>query len=409
MIANETIQDIKRSRVELCLLFLLYLIILPRASMEYDMNFWQQWALAIRHNGLAHAYSSGINYLPVYVYSLYIYDLLQATDANIIHHINSIKVLFICFDFLPIVVLCAFRQKMLSFKIPYLFLLFNIAYVFNSMVWGQMDCMYTNLCFLAIVTGVLYPVTGVLFYTLALNTKPQAIEFLPVIALVWLYGFRNIKLVIKAVVVVLLLQVLLLLPFMGNGGVGIIFHIATHPVDVYNKLSICAFNIWYLIQPHNPYFINDKDVFFLLSYKTTGLLLFGGATAFVWVPLAKRIMALRRQYIAIDTSVWAQVLLGTGLICLYFFYFNAQMHERYANPIIIFFFFYGAASGNYKLYILASIPYFLSLDKCFPDYLPIVHYKFVFASKVIALWYTATVVYGSYLYYENITSQNKYR
>jgi hypothetical protein len=78
------------------------------------------------------------------------------------------------------------------------------------------------------------------------------------------------------------------------------------------------------------------------------------------------------------------------------------MHERYAHPIIIFFFFYGVVSKNYKLCILASIPYLLSLDKAFsfPDgYLPIVHYKFIYASKVIALWYTATVIYGSYLLY----------
>ena len=57
-------------------------------------------------------------------------------------------------------------------------------------------------------------------------------------------------------------------------------------------------------------------------------------------------------------------------------------------------------SRNYKLYILASIPFLLSLDKCMPDYLPIVHYKFIYASKVIALWYTATVIYGSYLFYK---------
>ena len=103
------------------------------------------------------------------------------------------------------------------------------------------------------------------------------------------------------------------------------------------------------------------------------------------------------------------LFLSTGLLCLFFFYFNSQMHERYAHPIIIFFFFYGVASGNYKLYILASIPYFLSLDKLFPDFLPVVHYKIIWASKVIAIWYTLAVAYGSWLYFKAYRIRNEYR
>ena len=59
--------------------------------MEYDMGFWREWALTIHHNGLANTYNSTINYFPIYVYGLYVYDLLQGTDANIVHNINNIK------------------------------------------------------------------------------------------------------------------------------------------------------------------------------------------------------------------------------------------------------------------------------------------------------------------------------
>src|ERR1700761_5398419 len=119
-------KSLLQTRVELGLLFLLYLLILPKTYMEYDMGYWRQWALEIHHHGLANVYNSTINYFPVYIYGLYIYDWLQGTDANIINHINNIKILFVCFDFLPIVALCCFRQKILAFKIPYLFLLLNI-------------------------------------------------------------------------------------------------------------------------------------------------------------------------------------------------------------------------------------------------------------------------------------------
>jgi Gpi18-like mannosyltransferase len=372
--------------------------------MEYDMGFWREWALYIHRHGLARVYTadSPINYFPVFVYGLYAYDWLQGTEASIIQHINSIKILFVCFDFLPVVVLCCFRQKLLSFKIPHLFLLLNIAYVFNSMVWGQIDSIYTSLAFLAIVAGMYYPVAGTLLYLLALNTKPQAIEFLPVMAVVLWYSIHKIKTIFAAVISAAALQMLLLLPFMANGGVARLADIAAHSVGRYNNLSIGAFNIWYLITRDNPYFVRDTDTFVLLSYKALGLVLFSAACLYVFVPMARRIWAIKKLGAQPGTQTWQTLFLGTGLLCLYFFYFNSQMHERYAQPVVIFFFFYAVAANNYKLYILASIPYLLSLDKCFsfPDgYLPIVHYKFIYASKVIALWYTATVAYGSCLYY----------
>ena len=352
--------SLTKTRIEILLLFVLYLFILPRVYMDYDMGFWRQWALLIHHNGLANTYNTSINYFPVYVYGLYVYDLLQGTDANIIHNINSIKILFVFFDFLPIFVLCCFRQKLLSFKIPHLFLLLNIAYVFDSMVWGQIDSIYTSLSFLAIITALRYPIAGILLYVLALNTKQQAIEFLPIMAIALLYSLRKFKTAIIAIAGAIGLQVLLILPFMGTGGAGKLTAIAGNSVGLYNQLSICAFNIWYLITRSNPYFINSNDTYFLISYRATGFIMFSIAALAV------------------------------------------QMHERYALPIIIFFFFYGVASKNYWLYILASIPFLLSLDKCFPDYLPIIHYKIIYASVVIALWYTATVIYGSYLYYRLI-------
>jgi hypothetical protein len=399
--------SLTKTRIELLLLFILYLVILPRVYMTYDMGFWREWALYIHQHGLANAYASTspINYFPVYVYGLYIYDMLQGTDANIIHNINNIKIIFLCFDFLPIVVLCAFRQRILSFKIPYLFLLLNIAYVFNSLVWGQIDSIYTSLAFLAIVAGIFYPVTGILLYLLALNTKPQAIEFLPVIIAVLLYSVRNFKTAAMIIAGLIALQVLLLLPFISNGGPGRLLFFASHAVGLYHNLSICAFNIWYLITNGNPYYINDNAIYFLFSYKVVGLILFSiSGIAILW-PMIKSIWNLRKKELAFDNTTYKILFLGTGLLCLCFFYFNSQMHERYAHPVIIFFFFYGVVSKNYKLYILASIPYFLSLDKCFSypgGYLPITHFKIIYASKIIAVWYSITLVYGAYLYYSLI-------
>ncbi len=391
--------SVVKNRIEILLLFVLYLVLLPRVYMDYDMGFWRDWALAIHRYGVSEAYNHGINYFPVFVYGLYFFDLLQGTEQNIINHINSIKVLFVFFDFLPLFVLSCFRQKILAYKIPHLYLLLNVAYVFNSMVWGQIDSIYANLCFLALVTGLLYPVVSVCLFTLALNTKPQAIEFLPVLGIVWLFSIKKPGKLVAAVAGAVAIQFLLLIPFLANGAYQRLFYFAAHSVDLYNKLSISAFNIWYLIVPGNPYFINDKDTFLILSYKSIGLILFCISMVAILAPVVRHFLALRQLQSAPNADTYRFLFLGTGMLCLSFFYFNTQMHERYANPIVILFFFFGVVSGNYKLYVLASIPYFLSLDKCFPDYLPIVHYKLIFASRIIALWYTATIIYGGYLYY----------
>jgi hypothetical protein len=278
------------------------------------------------------------------------------------------------------------------------------------MVWGQIDSIYVNLSFLAIVVGVLYPVPAMLLYVLAVYTKPQAIEFLPVLLLVMYYSIRNIKTLFLVLLAAGLLKLLLLLPFMHDGGLGRLLGFAMGSVGLYHNLSISAFNVWYLITRGNPYFMNDTSTYFLFSYRVWGLLLFALSALWVMVPLFNKVRLLRKEKLSFDESAYQFLFLGTGMLCLFFFYFNTQMHERYAHPIIIFFFFYGVVSKNYKLFALASIPYFLSLDKAFsfPDgYLPIVHYKIIFASQVIALWYTGVVGYGSYLWYKIITSQNK--
>ncbi|NDC40749.1 MAG: hypothetical protein EBZ77_04230 [Chitinophagia bacterium] len=179
---------------------LLYCLLLPRVYMEYDMGFWREWAIFIQQHGISHAYDCpSLNYFPVFIYGLYVFDLLHGNVAEIAAHINSIKILFVLFDFLPLIVLQLWGKYLLPFKAPYTYLLLNIAYVFNSMVWGQIDSIYTSFAFLALVTAFRFPVASVVLYILALNTKPQAIEFLPVLLLVWATSTSTIRQWVAAV------------------------------------------------------------------------------------------------------------------------------------------------------------------------------------------------------------------
>src|SRR5437868_4527980 len=103
-----------KNRIEILMLFSLYLVILPQAYMVYDMKLFQDWALFMHQHGLQNTYDlKSVNYPPVYLYGLYVYNLFQGSEAAIIHNINYLKIIYVFFDFLPVFVLCCFRQKIL--------------------------------------------------------------------------------------------------------------------------------------------------------------------------------------------------------------------------------------------------------------------------------------------------------
>jgi Gpi18-like mannosyltransferase len=393
-------KETTRARIEIGLIFLLFIFIMPTRYMVLDFEFWRDWALQIHRYGLTSIYDyPTIDYHPFYFYIVWIYDKLQGTEQNIIANLNQLKFFTLFFDFLPIVVLTCFRQRMVNEKIPYLYLLLNIAYLFNTMCWGQVDAIHTNLVFLAVLTAFYYPAIASGLFALALTMKPQAIIFLPILGIIWLYSARSFKTWAGIVLVAAASTLLVLLPYIINGQMGKMMQVVTTAVGRYPYVSVCAFNIWYFIPGINPEHTLDTDTFLVLSYRHCGLLLFFASSAIVLLPFMLRLLHSRKQDLPPDSSLWQQTMLASGLVTLCFFYFNTQMHERYAHAIIIFFFFYGVFSKNYKLYILASIPYLLSLDKCFPDYLPVYHFKIIWASRVIAIWYTLTIGYAFYEYF----------
>ncbi|RYD55935.1 MAG: hypothetical protein EOP56_13435 [Sphingobacteriales bacterium] len=403
-------QDLKKARIEVALLFLLFIFIMPTRHMIYDFEFWVNWALKIHKDGITNVYDDPtVNYHPVFLYLLHLYNLVQGSEFYIKENINYIKFISLVFDFLPVVVLCCFRQRLVRQPIPYLFLLLNIAYLFNSMAWGQVDSIHTNLVFFSLLMAIYAPIASMVLFVLALGTKLQTIIFLPLLVILYIYSVKSIKQVIGIVLAGGLTMSLILAPFIATGKVSQVWNVVTGAVGFYPKVSVNAFNLWYIIEPGNPYFILDTKRYFLLSYKHTGLLLFFVTSGLTLLPLFFRTIRLRKSGLELGEDTKQLLFLTTGLIALYFFYFNTQMHERYAHPIIIFFFFYAVYSRDYKLYILGSIAYLLSLDKTFQDYLPIVHYKIIFASRVIAIWYTLTIAYGMYIFFKHYSIKEEYR
>ncbi len=389
----------------------MYVIILPREHMVYDFDFWTNWALYIHEHGVTNIYNNPfmVDYHPVFLYILGVFGAIQGSAFDIVQNMNYIKIVPLFFDFLPIIVFCGFRQKFIQKPIPFLLLLLNIAYLYNSMIWGQVDSIYVNIIFLAVIIGFYYPVFTAVLFAIALGTKLQAVIYLPLLVLVWIYSVQNIKTIIGIVISIILTLLIVALPFILTGHGEQLLHVVTSAVGRYPHVSVSGFNIWYLIYSGNPNHTVDTETYFLLSFKHWGLLAFFLLSGFTLLTVFFKIVRAKLSDAFDKEELIKTILLTGGLITLYFFYFNTQMHERYSHAMLIFFFFYGVFSKNYKLYFLCSIPYFLSLEKSFPDYLDIVHFKILFASKVIAIWYTITIGYAMYLFFKEHKLGNEYR
>lgn len=169
-----------KSRIEISLMFILFTLILPAQYKIFDFEFWKDWAIYMHRYGLVNIYHHPTAvYHPVILYIIKLYTWVQGSEEDIIKNINYLKLFVLPFDFLPIIVLCCFKPKLITAKIPYLLLFLNAAYLYNTLVWGQMDSVYICFVFLAVVFSFSYPITGSMLFAIALATKPQALIFFP--------------------------------------------------------------------------------------------------------------------------------------------------------------------------------------------------------------------------------------
>ncbi len=434
-----------RVRISLFLFFILVVILMPWHAIPYkpfDFRYWQQWAGYM----YSHKYADivnlhGVSYPPIILYILYLFAKTQSSIEAINQNIYFIKIVPLFFDMLPIIILCGFWQatfyrsrsgsrdsppwrgrggstRVLAVEkdpsrtpahagfqpsssnfppinkhIPYWALLLNIAYLYNSIIWGQMDSIYTSFCFLAIFVAITNPLASLLLFVLALNTKLQSIIFLPVLLILWLQSVHSSKTVLKMLVSSLVLQCIIVLPFIIAGNLAKLWPTMTFAAGYYSFVSNSAHNIWWgLLLLHKlPYQIQDSETFFIFSYKVWGYIMFFTTSGVALLPLFLKALKLRKEKQKPDDTFMGLLMLVSGIIALMFFFVNTQMHERYAHPMMIFFFFYGVYSKNYWLYILSSLCYLLNMDMGAPGLLPINYSLWVFNVSANVLYYTVLV------------------
>lgn len=377
----------------LLLLFIAYTFFCPRFMYMPDAYWWAEWTKQVL-NDLGNAYKGSTEYPPGFQYFLYSFGQFEGSTEFIDRYLYQIKYFTLVFDFAGAYLVYRLLRKQVSGLGVLFFLLFNVAYLYNTLIWGQVDAVFSAFVFAAALAGVKQRVhLSVFLYIIALSLKAQAIVFLPPLGILWVTGMqRNFKLIDYPTLAALMVVTtgVILVPFRHD--MDALMHAMTTSVDRYPVISMEAYNLWHLLALKTyPLYTADSTLFAGLTYKTWGLLMFCTASGIVLLPLAWRILQNftgKAQY-----TVQAHTFMLAGaLVSLSFFFFNTQMHERYSHPAFLFLAAYAFMRQRYLPYVLFSAAYFLNLEALL-HYMDLPNYHtLIFDTRFIAGLYLTTIV-----------------
>lgn len=382
------------------LLFFLIFCFLPKGnSFSFDTHCWSEWAKFIFINGLGNVYKSSTDYLPLYHYFLFAFGKLFGTIETMDHYFYLLKGIPLVFDFIAVIYVYKILterggDKNTSLLMSF-FILLNVAYLYNTVIWGQVDAIMMAFVFLAFYYAWKEKIeAGIVFSLLSVNMKLQAIIFIPFIALLLLPAMTKKfsgKKIFLWILLIVGVQLLIVLPFLLQSDLDKLWAVVIGSFGKYPVVSIHAFNIWYWLL-EDPFIIQDSTVFAGISYNKWGLLMYTTAYTLALAPLLK--ITFGKIFNKSERSLSLEKLTLTGaLIPVLFFFFNTQMHERYSHPAFIFIGLYALLTGSYGPYILFSIAYFLNMEKMM-QYFEISNYEtLIFNNKFLATLYFLSILW----------------
>lgn len=349
--------------VAMALVVLLLASFVARSGFPWDRGDWIAWAQHIQKHGLAHAYDTGINYHPLWLYALDLYARLCPTPQAIDDHIAFLKLIALGFDVLIVLAVAGILVGAGAPRRRSLWLLVNPAFVYITLQWGQVDSVFTAFLMLALWAAVRRaPVWGSVSLTLALLAKLQAIVLIPPLAVLLVWPVRREPRRIAAAVAASLgTAAMVLAPFVLAGAIGEVLEVVRGAIGFHPVVSKGAYGLWSLLLPGEDLgSLDDSGRPWLLSFKQVGLLLCsfhyllaGGAMLRVWrgVPLAE-----------CDRERLSRLCLTLALMVGSFFLFATQMHERYLYPAVPLVALAAALVGRWSTYLALSLGFLLNLE-----------------------------------------------
>ena len=352
------------------LLFLfiaLIVVYLPGFPMDTRGGF-MTWAWYINDNGLANAYGSDTNYMPVYQYVLWFFARLSGSDKAIADNLPYLRCITLLFDFAGLWYVFRWIDKKTDYFVVVIISVLNVAYSYDTVIWGQVDGILSAFIFVALFYAWKgNNIYSTIWLVLAFNFKLQAIVILPLWGLLFVYNIitaRGLKTTVFPVVAGIAVQIALVIPFMtGKSGIGKIGSIIPGSFNIYNYVSIFAANFWQYLGPGRALIIHDSEKWIMsVTYKQAGLFLFFTTSFLALLPIA--LLVFKRWKSKNEKIQLSRELIWTvgAMLYLLFYIFNTEMHERYCQPAFIFITAYAFFTGDFLAYVLFSIMYFLTLE-----------------------------------------------
>lgn len=360
---NQLLNNAKTLLLPAVFLFVFLALVLPQTGHPYDNHCWARWAEGLFNNGLQWGYdkNSSINYLPLYVYVLKLYSWFAGSANACFSNIYYLKLFTLVFDVLSIIVMCSFIQNESKRLQWFLFGVLNIGFLYNTIVWGQVDGIFSFFVLVSFVAAF-YKKTlfSTILFLIALNFKLQAIVFLPFLGIFWLQQV-TIKKASLIVFSIMLAQFIIIAPFVFYGNAKNIVKVAFGSVDYFQVVSMNAFNIWHLLLNGDLMKTPDNITFMGISYKNIGLLMFATVSFVLLFPYLKNLLLNFKQKttqpFTLNFHILTLILIGYS-----FFFFNTQMHERYVHPSIVLISFYAILNQKWGLWLLLTVNYALTLE-----------------------------------------------
>ena len=298
----------------------------PQKGSEYDMGAFAYWAATGQHFNFLHFYWPGTwmklsfpNYALFFPVLAFLGPAAQATtEAGRVF----LKTPAIFGDIIlaGIVYCCAKPRSRLAAAA---FILFNPAVWFDSAVFGQVDCLHTVCMTLSVLAASDRKYRGAWMYLVAgMFFKVQAIAVLPLIAALHWRG-SGFKKMAWELVPAAVLAAALALPFAIASSLSGIWNSMRSSVGLFPKVSINAWNPWFLLHMFSGRWISDAETFLGLSYRNLGL-------------LALAIMIAAIIYVLPKRPSRPVVFAAAAAMCFSFFMLPTEMHERYLYPLLPF-------------------------------------------------------------------------
>lgn len=301
-----------------------------------DLTCFLGWSGMVYDNGFSNFYhiDAFTDYPPGYMYILYLVEAIRRVLGiaySSAGHILLIKMPAILSDFGIALLIYHAGKKHIS-KTMGLFgltmYLWNPAVFLNSVIWGQVDAVFTLFVVLSCYFVAEKKLPFAYFsFAMGIFIKPQTLIFTPVL----LYGLFNeyilpyikqrdrlIKEVAKQVILGIAAIgtiILFMLPFGLSSAIKqYITTMASYPYA-----SINAYNFWTMLGKN---WSSQQETFMGISYASWGtifILLFVAASAWIYMQWRKR-------------KEWSYFV--AAFIVMSMFLFSVRMHERYLYPVI---------------------------------------------------------------------------